>query len=122
MQIIKTYKGDGWEQEKISLDQAAEELYASKNLKISLVEIKQKLISGERLFSDSAHYEAAGLHITCSVCQVKHVLDVSPEQYEEYKKTKSVVRTFKNLSAGERELIISGICGDCFDKLFGEDE
>lgn len=36
--------------------------------------------------------------------------------------TKNIQDIFPDLSADDREILISGICGSCYDKLFSEDD
>lgn len=58
----------------------------------------------------------------CSECQTTKVLEVPIEGLDAYRNGALIQRALPMLSAGDRELLISGICGPCFDKLFEEVE
>lgn len=59
---------------------------------------------------------------TCSVCGVTHEIEVRAEDFRRWKRTDNIQDVFPYLSADDRELLISGICGSCFDDMFGEEE
>lgn len=55
----------------------------------------------------------------CSVCG--KVIDISMtfEQYQKWKYKKDLVQNiFPELSKGLREVLISGICPECWEKMF----
>lgn len=54
----------------------------------------------------------------CKICGEEIILDVRKEDYEKWKEGELVQVAFPYLSADERELFITGICGMCFDNLF----
>jgi hypothetical protein len=55
----------------------------------------------------------------CEECGLQKVIAGNPEQWEAYiYKTKNIQDIFPELSAADRELMLSGICGECFDKMF----
>lgn len=58
--------------------------------------------------------------ISCMQCKKDFKLEVKEEDYTKWKSGTYIQHAFPYLSAGERELLISGICGDCFDKMFKE--
>ena len=58
----------------------------------------------------------------CIQCKCHQRLVVSAEEWANYNFRQMAVQdAFPNMSAGDREWLISGICGTCFDKLFAED-
>lgn len=57
----------------------------------------------------------------CKICGEEIILDVRKEDYEKWKEGELVQVAFPYLSADERELFITGICGMCFDNLFKKD-
>lgn len=60
---------------------------------------------------------------TCSECHETTKLSLDREKYEEWTHGALIQNVFPNLTEDQRELMISGICGKCFDSLFyGEDE
>ena len=49
-------------------------------------------------------------------------ISVSKEHYIDFKqKGKLIQDAFPELSSDERELLLSGICSECWDKIFAED-
>lgn len=61
------------------------------------------------------------LNITCKLCNKSYALKVNKEDFVDYNNGKLAQNCFPYLTAGERELIISGICDICFDKLYEND-
>ena len=59
---------------------------------------------------------------TCRVCETQHTVFVNITDYADWKLGKYIQDAMYYLSADERELLISGTCGDCFDKMFGGEE
>ncbi len=60
------------------------------------------------------------LNITCNLCDDTKELIIYEEDYQRFQAGTKVQLAFPYLSADDRELLISGTCGECFDKLFGE--
>lgn len=57
----------------------------------------------------------------CRVCKMQKELKVSKKAYEDWKNGQLIQIAFPDLSADDRELLMSGICGKCFDKMFEEE-
>lgn len=56
---------------------------------------------------------------TCNDCEKVHSIHVTQEQLNRYEAGDEHVQDiFPELSADDRELLITGTCGACFDKLF----
>jgi hypothetical protein len=57
-------------------------------------------------------------------CEQDKTLTVPLGQYEEWVSERggTVQSIFKDLGADERELLISGTCGECWDKLFPKED
>ena len=56
----------------------------------------------------------------CSECQTTKVLEVPVEGLGAWRNGALIQRALPMLSDGDRELLISGICGRCFDAMFEE--
>ena len=56
----------------------------------------------------------------CSECQTTKVLEVPIEGLDAYRNGALIQRALPMLSPGDRELLISGICGRCFDAMCEE--
>lgn len=54
----------------------------------------------------------------CIECGKEFTLEVNQNDYDDWKSGKLAQMAFPYLKAGERELLISGLCEDCFNKLF----
>jgi len=61
-------------------------------------------------------------NVLCSKCGQEFVLDVTDEQVTQWRTGMLIQRAMPNLTAAERELLISGYCGECFDALFPKEE
>ena len=58
----------------------------------------------------------------CRHCRQIKILEVSQEGWEMYLSGAHIQDALPELSDDDRELIVSGICGPCFDKMFSEEE
>ena len=54
----------------------------------------------------------------CKVCGNLHLVTITKEQYDKWQGGAHIQDAAPQLSADDRELLISGICGECFDKIF----
>lgn len=59
---------------------------------------------------------------TCISCHETSRLEVDENAYRNWKNNGMLIqKALPSLTDGERELLISGICGECFDSMFIED-
>lgn len=58
----------------------------------------------------------------CPFCGEYHEVLVSEADLAAWQGGELVQNAFPYLSADEREILISGICSDCWSKMFSEDE
>lgn len=65
-----------------------------------------------------------GIKTTCPVCGKETVITVNKDAYEKYQNGGLVQNCFPELSPEIREMLITGICPTCWDKIMniGEDE
>ena len=61
------------------------------------------------------------LQAQCRICKDTHVLMVRRHDVDRWQNGTLIQDAMPYLSADERELLISGTCGACFDKMFEED-
>lgn len=59
---------------------------------------------------------------TCIKCKASVTVNCTDEQYETYTKGKLIQHAMPDVSADEREMLISGICASCWDKMFKSGE
>ena len=59
---------------------------------------------------------------SCPFCGAVNVIKVPKLGLQAYNNGALVQRAFPNLTAAERELIITGICSKCWDRCFGGDD
>jgi ribosomal protein L40E len=57
----------------------------------------------------------------CIKCSVVHTIFVEDKDFIAWKSGKLIQDVMPYLSADEREILISGICGKCYDKLYEQD-
>ena len=64
--------------------------------------------------------------VDCRMCQEFYQIPATPEQQEEMDKPRAERKfmqdIFPELPIEDRELLISGTCGTCWDKLFPHEE
>lgn len=58
--------------------------------------------------------------IKCISCNQVYTIPVTDKQLAEWKAGKLAQDCFPNLSAAQREILISGLCNNCFNDLLGE--
>lgn len=57
---------------------------------------------------------------TCPICGTVHTLEVREKDWRAYERGALVQDAFPYLFAEEREMLISGICCDCWSKMFDD--
>lgn len=57
----------------------------------------------------------------CPFCGEKMALWVKEDELAAWERGVPVQKAFPDLSAEEREFIISGICENCWEKMFGDE-
>lgn len=56
---------------------------------------------------------------TCPYCHKKHIVNVEEQDYRDWTYKKRLAQEcFQYLSSAERELLISGTCKECWNKMF----
>ena len=58
----------------------------------------------------------------CPFCGRANEVEVNEMDYLDWQDGKLAQDAFPYLSASDREMLISGICSDCWDGMFGIDE
>jgi hypothetical protein len=58
----------------------------------------------------------------CRECKEVTLLDLDFDDVARWKAGALIQNVFPQLSEGVRELMISGICGNCFDDLFADEQ
>lgn len=62
-------------------------------------------------------------YLKCMMCQESQVLPISSDSLFEWRMSGKFCQDyFPDLSSDQRELLISGTCGACFDDMFSDDE
>lgn len=62
------------------------------------------------------------IETTCPICHENHTVMVYTDDFYAWKHEKNAQEAFPYLSAEEREMLISGICPDCWDSLFADED
>ena len=66
--------------------------------------------------------ETTIVEVECVMCHIKHNVIVPIAGYHKWATGQAKIQdALPGLSADERELLMSGICGECFNKMFKED-
>lgn len=59
---------------------------------------------------------------TCPYCGKDNFIEVVPEDYENWQKGELIQNAFPYLSANDREMLKTGICPKCWDRMFPPEE
>lgn len=62
--------------------------------------------------------EIIAVDALCRMCNNSKRFRLSTAAFDAWNKGELIQRAFPTLSEDDRELLISGACGPCFDKLF----
>jgi len=63
--------------------------------------------------------EKGTLSVACSVCTTRKEIEVDIEKFYAWQGGELIQNALPELTPGERELLISGICEKCFDEILG---
>ena len=55
---------------------------------------------------------------TCRLCRSEGTISCTEQEFESWKNGTHIQTAMPKLSVDQRELLISGICGKCFDEMF----
>lgn len=63
----------------------------------------------------------------CKICGKSVTISLTPDQYIRYEMWKSgkithIQDALPDVPADQREMFISGVCGECWNDLFGDEE
>jgi hypothetical protein len=72
---------------------------------------------GETFKGDTAMRDDAYFYV-CNKCDEQIILRVNLDDMARWENGELIQNAMPYLSADERELLISGTCGECFDKMF----
>lgn len=61
------------------------------------------------------------IKVKCMFCKEEHIIEAPVGGYDAWRNGKPIQDALPTLSADDRELLISGICGKCYDKVFPEE-
>lgn len=59
---------------------------------------------------------------TCPICGKLNIVEVSEASYMKWEEGALIQEAFPEKSAAEREVIKTGICPECWDKMFEQDD
>lgn len=59
---------------------------------------------------------------TCPNCGKLQVIEVEDSQYNDWMAGKNIQIAFPNLTPDQREILMSGICPECWEKIFPEED
>ena len=68
------------------------------------------------------NYKEVCVVTCCPFCGYGNFIEVNENDYLDWGDGMNAQDAFPYLSAGEREMLISGICPTCWEKYFGSDE
>lgn len=62
------------------------------------------------------------VEVRCPICGKSYIITVPYEGFRNWQDGGRIQRCLPTLSNEDRESLMTGICGDCWDKLYGEDD
>lgn len=63
------------------------------------------------------------IEVVCPCCHSVTIINVDSDDYRDWRRGGLLVQdVFPYLSAGMREKLLTGLCENCWEKVFGEDE
>lgn len=65
--------------------------------------------------------ETINLTVTCPVCGLTSNVTVNKKDYEAWKAGARIQNALSYLPAAQRELLMTGICNDCWDSMFSKE-
>lgn len=80
---------------------------------------------GEMYDNMKAHFRTQGsvdIKTKCFYCGSIKILTVNAERYELWKAGMLIQKAFPSLSSDDRERLMTGICTECWDSMFSEEE
>ena len=66
--------------------------------------------------------EKASYQVYCRMCSKPHYIVVYPSDLARFEAGTHAQDAFPYLSADDRELLISGTCDECWNKMFSDDD
>lgn len=60
--------------------------------------------------------------IKCNICRQWKVVTVDESEFADWQRGMVIQRAMPKISADDRELLVSGTCGTCFDKMFPDED
>ena len=56
--------------------------------------------------------------VVCKLCGETQTVEYDKKDFDKWKKGRAIQEALYYLSPSDREILMSGTCGKCFDKLF----
>ena len=58
----------------------------------------------------------------CPHCHKLQIINVDDNQYNDWLAGKNIQRAFPDLSPNQREILMSGICPECWEEIFPDED
>lgn len=63
------------------------------------------------------------IEVRCRMCQTLHCFPVNASGFYQWQNENALIENaLPELTTDQRELLISGICGPCFDTMFADED
>lgn len=96
---------------------------ANRQTGMSFESTKKVFLSMPASHAATIDSNAALVHTNCQICNTEHIFTIPTVDYFLWQSGKSIQDACPYINRDSAEILISGICSDCFDSLFsGEDE
>ena len=62
-----------------------------------------------------------GIKTTCPYCGKQTIINVDELAWGKYQKGEFIQKAFPELNPAQREMLITGICPECWDRIFDDE-
>lgn len=63
------------------------------------------------------------IKVRCRICHTDKILEVDEVMFNRWRNREILIqKAFPTMSIADRELLMSGTCGKCFDEMFGRED
>lgn len=85
---------------------------------IKVLRILYSQVISHFLYFINLQNEVINVLVHCSVCLKEKEITVTQEEFKNWQEGMLIQNAMPKLTPGDRELLLSGTCDDCFDKMF----
>ena len=62
------------------------------------------------------------VEVRCPICGKQYIITVPHDGFIRWRSGSRIQECMPNLSSEDREALMTGICGECWERMYGEDD